>query len=73
MGAMNLTTGWIELNSSLKTMRLRWEEIKNDWNDPVSREFEEKDWAPIEAQVEAALRAIDRLSPLLAKAKQECS
>ena len=73
MGATNLTTGWIELSSSLKTVRLRWEEVKKEWDDPVSQDFEEHTWAPIEAQVQAALRAIDRLGPILAKAKQECS
>jgi len=70
---MILTTGWIELNSSLKTMRLRWDEIKQEWHDAVSQDFEEKNWAPLEMQVVAALRAIDRLAPILAKAKQECS
>ncbi len=70
---MNLSTGWIELNSALKTMRLRWDEVKTDWNDSVSRDFEESHWEPLEAQVIATLRAIDRLSPVLAKAQQECS
>ena len=70
---MNLSTGWIELNSALKTMRLRWDEVKADWNDSVSRDFEENHWQPLEAQVVATLRAIDRLAPVLAKAQQECS
>lgn len=70
---MNLSSGWIELNSSLKTMRVRWDEVKTDWHDSVCREFEENHWIPLEAQVVSTLRAIDRLAPILAKAQQECS
>jgi hypothetical protein len=70
---MNLSSGWIELNSSLKTMRLRWEEVKTDWHDTVCRDFEKNHWIPLESQVVSTLRAIDRLAPVLAKAQQECS
>lgn len=70
---MNLSSGWIELNSALKTMRFRWEEVKTDWHDPVRRDFEENHWKPLEAQVVSTLRAIDRLAPVLARAQQECS
>jgi hypothetical protein len=70
---VNLGSGWIELNSALKTMRLRWDEVKNDWHDPVSGDFEENHWTPLESQVVATLRAIDRLAPVLAKAQQDCS
>ena len=70
---MNLSTGWIELNDALKKMRLLWEETKAGWDDPVSREFEERYWLSLENQVVATLRAMDRLGPVLARAQRECS
>jgi hypothetical protein len=70
---VNLSTGWIELNSALKAMRLRWDEVKTEWHDAVCREFEETHWTPLESQTVSTLRAIDRLAPVLAKAQQECS
>jgi hypothetical protein len=70
---VNLSTGSIELNDALKTMRLLWEETKAGWDDPVSREFEERYWRPLENQVVATLRAMDRLGPILARAQRECS
>ena len=70
---MSLTTGWTELNNSLKDLRLLWEETKGNWDDPVSREFEEHYWLSLENQVVAALRAMDRLAPILAKAQRDCS
>jgi hypothetical protein len=70
---VSLSTGWIELNDALKTMRLLWEEGKQDWDDPVSRNFEEHSWLPLEEATVAALRAMDRLAPVLARARRECS
>jgi hypothetical protein len=70
---VSLNTGWTELNNSLKDLRLLWEETKGNWDDPVSRDFEEHYWASLENQVVAALRAMDRLAPILAKAQRDCS
>jgi hypothetical protein len=70
---MHLTTSAMELNAALKTLRLLWEEIKFGWNDAVSRDFEANYWQPLEAQVVAALRAMDRLAPILMRARRDCS
>jgi len=70
---VSLTSSWIELNDALKTMRELWDETKQGWDDPVSRRFEETFWAPLETQTVAALRAMDRLAPVLARARRECS
>jgi hypothetical protein len=70
---VNLSAGWVELNSALKTMHEHWDEVKADWHDAVCRAFEENHWAPLESQAVATLRAIDRLAPILTKAQQECS
>jgi hypothetical protein len=70
---MSVSTGWIELNNGLKSLRHNWEDAKTDWNDSVRRDFEEDLWIPLEQQVLATLRAIDRLAPVLARAQQDCS
>jgi hypothetical protein len=70
---VNLSASWIELNDALKNMRILWEETKTGWNDPVSQEFEERYWIPLDNQVVATLRAMDRLAPILARAQRECS
>jgi hypothetical protein len=70
---MSLNTGWSELNSALKNMRQLWEEIQGSWNDPVSRDFDANHWQPLERHVIAALRAMDRLDPILARAQRDCS
>ncbi len=70
---MSLNASWAELNTALKDLRLLWEETRAGWDDPVSQEFEEKYWAALEGNVVAALRAMDRLGPVLMKAQRECS
>jgi hypothetical protein len=70
---VSLNAGWTELNTSLKDLRVLWEQTKTSWHDPVSQDFEERYWTALEAQVVSALRAMDRLGPILAKAQRECS
>ena len=69
---MSLSVGSSKLSLGLKTLRLRWEETKTRWNDPVSQAFEDNYWRPLEAQVQAALRGLDRLGQELAQARLEC-
>jgi hypothetical protein len=69
---MSLSAGSSKLSLALKALRVRWEETKTRWHDPVSETFEENQWKPLEAQVQATLRAIDRLGQELAQARQDC-
>jgi hypothetical protein len=70
---MSLNGAWTDLSNGLKTLRLRWEETRLGWNDPISRDFEANKWGPLESQVAAVLEAMDRLAPILARAQRECS
>jgi hypothetical protein len=70
---MSLTTASISLADGLKTVGVLWEEARAGWDDPVSRDFETSYWMPLKNQVESTLGALDRLGPVLARARQECS
>lgn len=70
---MSLSTGRMKLCSSMKTLRVHWDQVREVWNDPVSRDFEEKIWAPLEAQVQVTLRETDRLGAILAQMRRDCS
>ncbi len=69
---MNLNTGWTELNNALKTLGECWEETKTHWDDAVRKDFEEHFWDPLELQVKATLRGIERLTPVLLKMQIDC-
>lgn len=70
---MSLTTASIELADGLKTVTTLWEEVCVGWDDPVRRAFENDHLLPLKAQIEATLTALERLGPILARARQECS
>jgi hypothetical protein len=70
---MSLSVGRYKLYTALKDLALRWEECKDQWHDSVRREFEEKQWAPLEPHVKAALAAMDRLDQVLIKVRNDCS
>jgi hypothetical protein len=70
---MEMGTSWTQLNNSFKVLRAHWDNLKEDWRDQAQEDFETRYWNPMEAQVKAVLRAMDRLAPHLAKAREECS
>lgn len=69
---MSLHSGSSRLALGLKELRARWEEVKGKWKDPVQRAFEEDQMEPLEEQVMATLRGIERLGQALDQARHEC-
>lgn len=70
---MSLDTGRYQLYSTYKTLKERWEATEEHWQDNVRREFTEKYWDLLEQKVRAALSAIDRLTQVMVRARQECN
>lgn len=70
---MSLNVSSSKLKDALKDLRARWEETRAHWKDDVAQDFDNQHWRPLEMQTEIALRAIDRLSEELARARQDCS
>ncbi|CAN5482088.1 hypothetical protein BH10PLA2_BH10PLA2_31430 [soil metagenome] len=70
---MEMGTSWTQLTNSFTVLRANWDNLKDDWRDQAQEDFETRYWNPMEAQVKAVLRAMDRLAPHLAKAREECS
>jgi hypothetical protein len=70
---VSLNAAAVELTNALKTVRLLWEEARAEWDDSVARDFEARWWAPLDAQVRAVVGAMDRVAPVLSRAREECS
>jgi hypothetical protein len=70
---MSMTSAAVDLANCLKTATLTWEEVKEGWKDPVSRDFEANQWVPLDHHVRTVIQAMDRLAPILAKAVRDCS
>jgi hypothetical protein len=69
---MNLSSSSMELHGALKELRILWQETQAVWNDPVRREFEQQFWEPFQEQILSALRAVERLSPILDRVRHDC-
>lgn len=70
---MSLSTASVDLANAFKSVRLAWEDIRPEWQDPVADAFETYQWAPLDNHVRNVLQALDRLTPIVAKALRDCS
>jgi hypothetical protein len=70
---VSVATAAVELTNALKTAREALEEARAGWKDAVARGFEERHWTPLDAEVAAVVHALDRLGPVLAKARRDCA
>lgn len=70
---MSLSSAAVDLSNALKEVTEAWEEIRAEWNDPVSRALEADTLGPLERQTTAVLQALDRLTPILMKAVRDAS
>jgi hypothetical protein len=69
---MALYAGSAKLTLGIKTLRARWEEVKQRWNDPVRQGFEKDYWDLLEDLIRQSLRGIDHLGQQLDEAKHDC-
>ena len=65
--------GAVKLTHALKTLRLRWDDAKDQWSDGVRQNFEEHHLRPLEERVEVAMRGMQEMAEVLAQMRRECS
>lgn len=70
---MSLNASALELANGLKGARQVWDRARENWNDAVARDFEANTWDVLDAGIRAAIQAMDRLAPILERARRECS
>ena len=61
-----------QLAKSMKDLADRWADTKLDWDDVVSRRFEERFLAPLEQDLRNATSAMDHMAHLLGQIRREC-
>jgi hypothetical protein len=60
------------LGSLTKGLGTRWDETQNYWNDPKSREFEQRYMSELIANVDKAVTVLEKLDEILAKVRKDC-
>jgi hypothetical protein len=68
----DLNSGVSRLQKSLRQINERWAATKENWNDQVSREFEEKFLQPIVPRIKLTLAAVHTMAELFHDAENEC-
>ncbi len=66
----NLNTTRAELHESWQRVRQRWQGTTALWNDSVHRQFEREFWQPLEDQVPATLKEMERLTEVITQARR---
>ena len=56
----------------MQALNRRRAEAMAQWDDPISRSFDQRFLVPLEPRFQRAMDAIDRLSQILAEAERQC-
>lgn len=67
MRPSNINAAAGKLQHDMKALRAHWDRSREEWDDPVSRDFEAKQLAPLEQAVAQALHGIDDLNQFLSR------
>ena len=70
---MGVYEGRGQLTKAMRDLLFRWQETKGAWDDPVSKNIEEKFLVPLEQDLRNALGAMDHMGSVLQQAKHDCS
>jgi hypothetical protein len=68
----DLQSSITRLQKAARRINDRWAEAKDQWDDPVSRDFEEEYLWTILPQIKLSIAAIHEMSQLLQDAHREC-
>jgi len=66
----NLNTTRSELQEAWQRLCQRWQGTTALWNDPMRWQFEREFWQPLEGQVPATLKEMERLAQVIAQARR---
>jgi hypothetical protein len=72
MRPCDLTTGLGQLTDAIATLKDRWSETKNVWNDDSSQLIEKKYLEEIPTRLRFLFIATQRLAEVMEKAQREC-
>jgi hypothetical protein len=62
-----------QLGKAMKELVLHWQETKAAWDDPVSRDFEQRHLVPLQMDLKMATAAMAQMAQLLDRIRQDCT
>jgi uncharacterized protein YukE len=73
MRICNLSDGLGQLTHAMSELNQRWSEVRGQWNDQASRDFDETYLRPIPGQMQALVAAVQALAATAEKAERDLS
>ena len=61
-----------KLIEARQTLMAHWNKTRGDWNDAVSRRFEQKYLAELDHKMNIALSAIDQIEQVIQQLNRDC-
>ena len=61
-----------QLKESMKELLIRWDIVREKWDDPAARAFEKDFLLPLEPAANKAVSAMDEMAEILRRVKREC-
>lgn len=69
---MSLNVARTKLMTSIKELNMRWDKVREHWDDPVAKKFQETHIDPLDGMTRSAVSAIENISNIIHQAKREC-
>jgi hypothetical protein len=70
---MGVHEGGGQLGKAMKELLGHWEETKAAWDDPVSRDFEQRHVVPMQMDLKIATAAMGQMAQLLDRIRRDCT
>ncbi len=61
------------LAKAVRELLSRWHDVRMQWDDPVSRAFEQKYLEPMQNDARVAMTAMSEMATLLDRIRRDCS
>lgn len=69
---MSPTAAKANLIGALTELRVRFDHVKDRWDDQTRRKFEQDVLLPLESQIRTAAGGLERLAEIMAAARRDC-
>lgn len=68
----DFTTPSANLSEALEKLEIAWAAVREHWDDPASRHFEEEHMNSIRPKVRCSMDSVARLSEVVGQARRDC-
>jgi hypothetical protein len=72
MKRVDLVTSVGRIRHALEKLQIAWQQNSDQWDDVVSKRFEERQLEPMIPKIKIALDAIGRMHMLLSEVQRDC-